>query len=320
MAWLGADLGGTKVYGVRLGDDHQVEAEAKVKTPPGGPLPVVVAIKALADQLGLGGVDGIGVGVPGLVDRERGVLVKAPNLPGWDGAFPLAAALTEALGGRSVVIENDVNAGTRAEWRLGAGRGADELLVVFVGTGVGGGLVLEGRLRSGSSGNAGEIGHMVVQDGGRLCSCGGLGHLEAYAGRGCMERVARELHSSGRRTALVELAGAKRMTSGIFAAALDVGDEVATELVAGAVEALGAALASAIHLLDLPAVVLGGGLADRLGPSFVARVATATGQRLLAGMAPVSIDLGDLGDRAGAIGAALMAEELAGASGVASGL
>jgi glucokinase len=320
MAWLGVDLGGTKVYGVRLGDDHEVETEAKVKTPRGGPEPVVAAVAALAEQLGLAGVDGVGVGVPGLVDRQRGVLLKAPNLPGWDGAFPLSAALTEVLGGRSVGIENDVSAGTRAEWRLGAGRGAEELLVVFVGTGVGGGLVLEGRLRSGGSGNAGEIGHTIVQDGGRLCSCGGLGHLEAYAGRGCMERVARESHRSGRRTLLVELAGAKRMTSGVFKAALDADDEVANELVASAVEALGAALAAAVHLLDLPAVVLGGGLADRLGPSFVARVATATGQRLLAGVAPLRIVLGVLGDRAGAIGAALMAEELAGAGGVASGL
>lgn len=264
----------------------------------------------MADDLGLTGVHAIGVGVPGLVDRQRGVLVEAPNLAGWDASFPLVSALSKALGDRPVFIDNDVNAGTLAEWRLGAGRGVDELLGVFVGTGVGGGLVLGGALRSGASGHAGEIGHMIVVDGGRLCGCGGLGHLEAYAGRGCMERVARERHDAGQATVLVDLAGDKKMTSGIFAKALEASDAVAVDLIAGAVDALGAALASAVDLLDLPTVVIGGGLADRLGPTFVSRVADATNQRLLAGSTPVRILPTELGDRGGAVGAALIAAEL----------
>jgi glucokinase len=154
---------------------------------------------------------------------------------------------------------------------------------------------------------AGEIGHVVVQPGGRSCACGGRGHLEVYAGRAGMERRARELEAKGKDTVLVELAKTKRMTSSVWAKALAAGDQVAIDLIDEAVGALGRAIAAVIMTLDLELVVVGGGLADRLGPAFVGRVEQAVRSELFAGGSPVRIVPAELGDRAGALGAALLA-------------
>lgn len=315
MTWIGVDLGGTKIYGVVVEGD-EVRAEAKRKTPTqGGPLAVVDAMAALVGDLGsTAGVEGVGVGAPGVVDPDARTVRQAPNLPGWMEPFEVGGALSEALGGLPVEVDNDVNVGTYAEHRLGAGRGAENLLGVFVGTGVGAGLVLGGELYRGPTGAAGEIGHMVVRRGGRVCGCGGRGHLEAYAGRAAMERRAREIESKGRFTALVDLAPARRMTSGVFVKALAARDAVAVELIDEAVAALGAAVASAVALLDIPLVVVGGGLADRLGPAFVSRVETAVRAELFPKSPDLRVVPGDLGDRGGAIGAALVAAERTGAS------
>ena len=310
MSWVGIDLGGTKIYAVVF-DGTDVLAEAKTKTPTqGGPLAVVDAMAAVVHELGpVEDLAGVGVGAPGVIDPIEGTVRQAPNLPGWMEPFGVAGALSSALVSVPVALDNDVNVGTLAEHRLGAGRGADNLLGVFVGTGIGAGVVLDGVLRRGPTGAAGEIGHTIVRRGGRRCGCGRRGHLEAYAGRAAMERRARDLERKGRDTMLVELAPAKRMTSGVFVKALAAGDEVAMELIDDAVAALGAAVASATSLLDVALVVVGGGLADRLGPTFVERVAEAC----LADVFPKNPDLrivpAALGDRGGSIGAALMAAE-----------
>jgi glucokinase len=285
-----------------------VVAEAKAKTPvQGGPLGVVDAIARVVAELGGGANDTIGVGAPGIIDVERGIVRAAPNLPGWREPFGLGPALAETLGVERVVVDNDVNVGTLAELRQGAGQGVEELLAVFVGTGVGGGLVLEGKVRRGQSGLAGEIGHVVVVPGGRTCACGGRGHLEVYAGRAGMERRARDLEAKGNDTALVELARTKRMTSSVWAKALAAGDPIAITLVDEAVGALGRAIAAVILTLDLELVVIGGGLADRLGAKFVGRVEQAVRSELFAGGSPVRVVPAALGDRAGAVGAAFLA-------------
>jgi glucokinase len=306
---IGVDLGATKIYAVVL-EDGQVAAEAKGKTPvQGGPLAVVDAIRRVVEGLGAPRrARLVGVGVPGTVDDDARTVRRAPNLAGWVGPFDMGAALSEALGGRAVVVENDVNVGTFAEQRAGAARGMADVLGVFVGTGVGGGLVLGGGLRRGPAGLAGEIGHCVVRSEGRACRCGGKGHLEAYAGRASMERRARTLESRGRDTKLVDLAPARRMTSSVFAKALSAKDKVATELVDEAVTALGVAVANAVVVLDVPAVVLGGGLADRLGPAFAARVEDAARSRSYRDE-PFRVLGTVLGDRGGAMGAAMFASE-----------
>ena len=185
MAVIGVDLGGTKLLGV-LADGGEVKADAKQKTPTqGGPLAVVDAIVSLVS--GLGGpkaADAMGVGAPGLIVPGTGVVARAPNLPGWVDPFALGAALSDLLDGIPVAIDNDVNVAALAEHRLGAAKGESDVLAVFVGTGVGGGLILRGKAVEGATGAAGELGHTIVQDGGRECGCGKLGHVEAYAGRG----------------------------------------------------------------------------------------------------------------------------------------
>jgi glucokinase len=314
VTWVGIDLGGTKIYAVVF-DGAKVLAEGKAKTPvQGGPLAVVDAMAAVVRQLGpMDKVEGVGVGAPGVIDPNDGTVQQAPNLAGWMEPFDVAGALSSALDGLPVAVDNDVNVGTLAEYRLGAGKGADNLLGVFAGTGIGAGVVLDGELRRGPTGAAGEIGHMIVRRGGRLCGCGGRGHLEAYAGRAAMERRARDLERKGRDTMLVDLAPARRMTSGVFVKALSAGDGVATELIDDAVGALGVAIASAVSLLDIALVVVGGGLADRLGPPFVERVQ----QACLADVFPRNPELrivpAALGDRGGSMGAALMAAERIGA-------
>ena len=314
--WIGIDLGGTKVFGVVLEGD-EVTAEAKRKTPVGAGVDGVVdTIVGVVEDLG--GADaaaGLGVGAPGVVDHARGTVRRAPNLPGFDGEVGLGPLLSKALGGVGIRLDNDVNAGVLAEHRMGTAQGARDLLGVWVGTGVGGGLVLDGIPRRGPSGIAGEIGHTVVHPGGRMCGCGFLGHLEAYAGRGSMEREARERHAHGTATVLVELADGHRgserapgrMTSGVWAKALTGGDAVAEDLIDDAISALGTAVVSAVTLLDLSVVVIGGGLGDKLGPSFAARIEQAARDALYIRGSPLRVVSAQLGDRAGAIGAALMA-------------
>jgi glucokinase len=313
VTWIGIDLGGTKVYGVVHHGD-KVKKDAKRKTPlAGGPAAVVETIVGVVDDLGgTDGIKGVGIGAPGPVDHEAGTVRQAPNLAGWqEDDIPLGSLVSKALGGLPVFVENDANVGTLAEHRAGAGRGETDMLGVWVGTGVGGGLILEGRLRRGGTGFAGEIGHTVVHPGGRLCGCEGGGHLEAYAGRASMEREARDRAAHGPSNRLVELAGDGRMTSSVWAKSLEERDPVAVELIDTAVVALGVGVANAVTLLDLDAVVVGGGLADRLGPIFVGRIEQAARQQIFAKGSGARIVPAALGDQSGALGAALMAADSA---------
>jgi glucokinase len=221
----------------------------------------------------------------------------------------LGELVGDAVGVKRVLVGNDVAAATLAEHRLGAGRDFDDLLCVFAGSGIGGALVLGGRLRAGAHGAAGEIGHMVVVEGGELCPCGRRGCTEAYAGRVALERAARAAAAAGRPTQLLAIQERQRrprMSSGVWKAALDAGDPLAHELIDRAVEALGAAIASAVNLVDVQAVLIGGGMGDKLGEPFVRRVETAMVPHLFMPPSHVVVRLGELGDYAGAMGAALL--------------
>ena len=306
---IGLDLGGTKVYGVRL-DGDSIEAEAKRKTPAdGGPEAIVATLAAVIDDLGgTGDVESIGVGAPGLLDRKRGVVIRAPNLVAWEDNFPLGPALEEATGGRAtVVLGNDVEVAVIGEHQLGAAKGANDVLGIWLGTGVGGGLVLGGEIRRGAHGLAGEVGHTLVQLGDAPCGCGGIGHLEAYAGRRSMEQRARAAVAGGRASVLVDLAGDGRMKSSVWAKALEADDELATELLEHAVTAVAQAVASLQTLLDFELVVIGGGMAERLGDWLAARVDELARPLLFARDSKVRIVPAELGDASGAAGAALMA-------------
>ena len=305
---MGIDLGGTNIV-VALVRDGVVEAEHKIATPDGGPQQAIDQIAELVADLDHRGSLPVGMGAPGQVNPGGQLLSKA-NLPGWDPPVPLAEMLADACGRSRVAVGNDVNGAALAEQRHGAGRDCADMLVVFVGTGVGSGLILDGTLRAGPRGLAGEFGHIIVGLGDRICGCGGVDHLEAYAGRRCMSATARSWHAVGRETDLVRDGGKRAIKSRVYQAAVADDDEVALELVSTAAEALGRGIATVVSLVDIERVVVGGGLGERLGAPFLARIDAAYREARFAG-APVEIVPAALGDHAGAIGAALLALESA---------
>jgi glucokinase len=311
----GLDLGGTKIQAAVLDDKGEVVGEARHPTPGKGGPPAVVkalanALGEAAEQAGLepSGLEGVGVGSPGAVDAVAGTVADARNIPEWsDEPYPMAPELAEKVGVR-VALGNDVQVAVDAEYKLGAGRGSNSLLGVFWGTGVGGGIILDGKAWLGR-GAAAEIGHMVVKNGGARCPCGRLGCMEAYAGRGAMEAKARELHDKGRDTVLFEIMeerGRVRLQSGIWERALKAEDELAIELIDRALEALGAGIASAVNLLDVETVVIGGGLGTRLGEPYVKRIEEQMLPHLFVDDRPPAVRLAALGDLGGATGAALL--------------
>jgi glucokinase len=311
----GIDLGGTKIQAAVVDEHYAVLGESRVPTPTtGGPADVaaamVEAMRAALDAAGAeeAALDAIGVGSPGVIDEAAGTVTSARNLPGWEGMFPLADALERELGA-PVALGNDVNVATDAEFELGAASEFRSLLGVFWGTGVGGGIVLDGRPWTGR-GAAAEIGHVVVEIGGAKCPCGRRGCMEAYAGRGAMEQRARKLADEGRKTVLfkiMEERGRPRLTSGVWKRALERDDDLAHELIDRAVRALGAGVASAVNVLDVEAVVIGGGLGLKLGEPYAERIRQAMHPHLFASERPPAIRLAALGDLGGAIGAALLA-------------
>jgi glucokinase len=311
----GIDLGGTKIQAIVVrGEDHSVLGQARGPTPSeGGPPAVLDALSAcMAEAAGAAGVevgrlDGIGVGAPGEVDVLAGTLARATNLPEWEQPVPLAAMLSERLG-VSVRLGNDVSVAAHAELMLGAGRGAGSLLGVFWGTGVGGGVALDGKLWHGR-GDAGEIGHMVVKQGGARCMCGRRGCMEAYAGRRAMEARAKRLVEKGHHTDLFKIMCERRrqtLSSGVWAHALAHEDKLAQRLIERAVQALGSGIASAVNLLDVELVLLGGGLGMRFGEPMLERIAAAMKPHLFRDDRPPAMRLAGLGDLGGAMGAALL--------------
>jgi glucokinase len=308
----GLDLGGTKIQAVVTDGAATVLGHARRETPrQGGPEAVtfelVEALRTALDEAGVEpmGLAAIGVGAPGSIDGKTGTVGQVANIDGWEKSFPLGPALAEQLG-RPVRVGNDVTVAVEAERRFGAGRGFDSFLGVYWGTGVGGGIVMDGRQLVGR-GSAGEIGHVCSKPGGRHCNCGLVGCVEAYAGRGALEERARDL-AKERPTILFELMekrGRDRLTSGVWLRALQAGDEVAESLILRAVEALGVGIGSAVSLLDVEAVVIGGGLGERLGPDWLARIEAAANEHTFFRQPP-RYCLAELGDLGGAIGASLL--------------
>jgi glucokinase len=310
----GIDLGGTKIQTAVVDAGGKVLGEARRPTPTsGGPQDVAeemaAALREAAEAAGLesGALAGVGVGSPGDADERTGVVSGAGNLPGWEGSFPLAETL-QGLLGTEVRVGNDVQVATEAEFHLGAGREFQSLIGVFWGTGVGGGLVLDGKPWLGR-GAAGEIGHVVVKHGGAKCPCGRKGCLEAYAGRSAMEAEARRQHEEGVKTDLFKLMekhDKPRLTSGIWERALDHNDHLAEDLIHRAIEALGTGIGSAVNLLDPEAVIIGGGLGVRFGDRFMEPLMREMRKHLFLDEKPPAVRVASLGDLGGAIGASLL--------------
>jgi glucokinase len=310
----GIDLGGTKIQTAIVAPRGQILGEARHPTPTsGGPADVARAMEdALREAAAAAGtkpeeLEGVGVGAPGDADSETGVVSGARNLPGWDGSFPLGETLSKALG-TEVRIGNDVQVAVEGEYHLGAGRPYDSLLGVWWGTGVGGGIILGDKPWLGR-GAAGEIGHTVVKRGGARCPCGRRGCLEAYAGRAAMEAKARRERDAGVDTDLFEIMakrGKDRLTSGIWEHALREKDPLAESLIRRAVRYLGTGIASACNLLDVEAVVIGGGLGVRFGERFADEIAREMRKHIFVADNPPKMHVAELGDLGGAIGASLL--------------
>jgi len=294
---------------VLLEDGAEVARHKRPTPRQGGPAAVIDAVVAAVRKVDPdGSADGVGIGVPGPVVPHTGVLPAAPNLPDWDHDVAVGPLVSERLGGCPVVLDNDVNVATLAEWRFGAGRGVNDLLGVFAGTGVGAGLILDGRLRQGPRGLAGEIGHTFVAFDQLLDAPVGRGELEDYAGRASLERWVEAAPPPESQFMLDQRSGG-RLKSKAWAVGVDAADPLALRLVDRAASALSAAIASVITLLDVERVVLGGGFAQRLGDPFLARVEGEVAERAFAGVS-APIVTAALGDTGGAVGAALLLEHL----------
>lgn len=302
----GIDVGGTNIEGALVDDDHAVGERVKVTTPTDGPEAVVAAIAGVVDELDAR-PDAIGLGIPGAV--SDGVLSTPPNLVNFPSDVDMQSMLAEATG-LPVAVGNDVNVAVLGEWVAGAGRGSRHVLGVWLGTGVGGGLVLDGRPYTGPTGAAGELGHMVVRGDGAQCGCGRRGCIEAYAGRASMERFVRRAVESGSFTTslydIMEDEGKDRATSKVWARALDEGDELVTRVFDEAMNAVGLGVAAVLNLLDVDRVILGGGIAEKLGSDLADRVRDEVAPYAFAGLDGRDFVVAELEDDSGMVGAAAL--------------
>jgi glucokinase len=316
---IGVDIGGTKILALALSSEGKILLERRISSPPRskGPGALFEGLEAVCKDLlssliddGISDIGAVGIGAPGLIDRN-GVMSYAPNLLGAV-RVELRTELERRLEGIPVVVDNDATLATIAEHLLGAGGEALNLVMVTLGTGIGGGIVSDGKIRRGAHGFAGEVGHMVVVRDGILCTCGNHGCWEQYASGSALGRIGREAAVRGRAKAAVAIAGGDPTAvtgEHVTAAALD-GDRDSIELLEEVGSWLGLGLSNLANLLDPDILVVGGGLIE--AGELLLRPATATFQEMLEGgrMRPKPpIVAATLGERAGAIGAALIARE-----------
>jgi glucokinase len=311
---LGIDVGGTKIAAGVVAPDGTILARDQVPTDSEDSGAIVTAIVKVARQLQASApVDAAGVGAAGLVDVDRGVILGAPNLSYRD--LPLGPMLRERLA-LPVVVDNDANAAAWGEAMHGAGRGIRDQIMVTVGTGIGGGLVLGGRLYHGAHGVGAEIGHMVVDPDGPLCGCGNRGCWEAVASGGAIGRMARErLEAAPAPTTVLDRTGGDvgAVTGAVVGAAAVAGDAFARSVVEEAGRMLGLGMASLVNIFDPELIVVGGGAVAGLGELILGPARRAMGERIVGRewRPPVRIAEAALGNDAGIVGSAALARERA---------
>ncbi|MDP6125346.1 MAG: ROK family protein, partial [Candidatus Latescibacteria bacterium] len=252
---------------------------------------------------------GVGVGVPGVVDTAEGHVVNTTNLPLDD--LPLAQLLTSKLD-CLVRVGNDVNVGTLGESRFGAGRGADSVFGIFVGTGIGGGFIQNTEMWEGHHRAAAEVGHMILQIDGPKCGCGNFGCMEAMASRTAIERDLKSALESGRKSSLTEILGddSERIKSGALKKALRQGDDLVIEVLEKASEVLGYGAASVANLVDPERIVMGGGVIEACGDFMMPIIKkTAADNTMVGAEGSAKVVASILGDDAGVLGAAALVSE-----------
>jgi len=308
--YVGIDLGGTNLkLGLVTADGKMVARHSSPTEADRGPSHVLGrmadAVRDLCRSAGvdLADVAAVGAAAPGPLDTEAGVVIFAPNLPGWR-EVRLRDVLQQKLG-RPVVVENDANAAGYGEFRCGAGRSVQNMIILTLGTGVGGGIILDGKMLRGVSDTGAELGHIVIHYGGRPCACGNRGCLEAYASATAVVTRTEEAIAAGDKSSL---AGRKGFTCKDVFDAADAGDALAARIIEETAGYLAAGITSLLHVLNPEMVVLTGGMMGA-GEPFLDRVRQHVRQAALERAWSVcEIRWSALGGDAGILGAALAAE------------
>ena len=310
--YIGLDLGGTNIQGGIVTSTGKVRVRSSTKTKADqGPDAVIKRITKLVNDLLDKGklkpddVTGLGIGAPGTVNADKGIVETAVNLRWTD--FPLGETLTKQLK-LPVVVDNDVNVGTWGEYAAGAGKGHDDLLGIFVGTGIGGGLVLGGQLYRGAMQTAGEIGHTVID------ADAGIGRrtVENLASRTSIVNLITQLVAANHKSVVTELTDGDLtgIRSKVLAQAVQKKDPLTLEVVEQAADYVGVAIANAVTLLSLKCVVVGGGVTEALGKPWIDRIRSSFERHAFPpNLKKCKIVASNLGDDAGVVGAALLAHQ-----------
>ena len=314
--WLGFDLGGTKMQASIFDKDLQICASKRRRTQGGrgirdGVDRIVRTMENVLADANLTPQDlrGIGIGCPGPLDLDRGIVLEAPNL-GWE-QMPLAESVQKALG-CPVVVLNDVDAGVYGEYCRGSAQSSRCTLGVFPGTGIGGGCVYEGQILRGALSSCMEIGHIQVLPNGPLCGCGQSGCLEALASRLAISAAAAQAAYRGQAPTLRRLAGTKlsNIRSGVLAKAIRGGDQVIEDIVREAAAHLGQAVAMLVNLINPDTILLGGGLVEAMPELYLATVSHSARALVLPSYRDsFQVVSAELGDDATATGAAAWAQQ-----------
>jgi len=318
---VGVDMGGTSLFAVVTSNKGKIlgEKRRKTRTEEGASSVLERMVGTIEKAMAEAGVKhkdlrAIGLGMPGPLNPVTGVVYHAPNLgPTWNDT-PVAAYVSERMG-CPAYLDNDVNVGIVGEHALGAARGSDNAVAIFVGTGIGGGIVIEGQLYRGQRYTAAELGHTVILADGPLCGCGRRGCAEALASRTAIERDIRAGIAAGRESVIpwmLEESGRTTISSGILGDALERGDELTQEVMSRAQYYMGLLVANVVNTLDPQVVVLGGGVVERLGARYVDPVREVAEQYYLnqQDKDQVHVVESELKDYAGVLGAAMLAREL----------
>lgn len=312
---IGVDVGGTKIYTALVDSaGHILSSDYRLldvsKDPQKTILDIIDSIKKCLDKSGKKAA-AIGLGVAGQIDKVRGIVRSSPNLPSWRDV-PLGDALNRELG-VPVIVNNDVRVITWGEWQHGAGKGQNELVCLFVGTGVGGGIVSNGRLLEGCRNTAGELGHITVVAGGRKCTCPNEGCLEAYAGGWAIAERAQSAVQANPQAGqeLLALAGDISSISAITVSqAYEKADPLAQRLVKDTAKYLAAGIVSIANAFNPCLIILGGGVIEGLPDLVSMTEKRVMSQALQTAAESLQITTASLGNQAGVIGAATLARDL----------
>jgi glucokinase len=305
---IGVDLGGTHLRAVRLDQEGHIHAHQRVATAStAGPTAVITQIEQLITQV-IGDRDrseilGVGVASPGPVDLQAGVARQAPTIQGWYDV-PLRAILSERTG-LPVELNNDGHVATLGEWRFGSGQGCEHFVYVTISTGIGGGVISDGRLVLGRQGMAAELGHMTLQPDGPLCCCGNHGCWEALASGSALAQFARQALARGARSTIAAIAAGALVSGAHVAEAAAQSDELALRLLRDEGEWIGIGLVNLLHLYAPDRIALGGGVMASM-PLLEAHIRRVIAQRAMPPFRDIPFQLAELGDNAGVIGAATL--------------